>query len=302
MISVNKRTKKIESQGGTAIQRKSQIASIWTRFKKNKLAMAGLLLLILLIIIAIIAPLLANYEQDAIKQNMSIRLQSPSSEHIFGTDHFGRDIFARIIFGARISLSVGLASVFISSILGVMVGSIAGYYGGRIDNILMRLMDVLLALPSIFLAITIVAALGPGLINLLIAISISYVPRFSRIVRSSILSIKNQEFIEAARACGTRDRRIIFKHIIPNAIGPIIVEATLSIARAIIHVSSLSFLGLGIKAPMPEWGSMLAEGKSYMGSHQYLVIIPGIAIVMSVMALNLIGDGLRDALDPRLKN
>jgi peptide/nickel transport system permease protein len=300
MMNVYEGTK--ETGRRKTVKRKSQLASIWTRYKKSQLAMAGLFLLILLIVIAIVAPLLANYEQDAIKQNMPIRLQSPSREHIFGTDHYGRDVFARIIFGARISLSVGLASVFISSILGVLIGSIAGYYGGKIDNLLMRLMDVLLALPSIFLAITIVAALGPGLINLLIAISISYVPRFSRIVRSSILSIKNQEFIEAARSCGTRDRRIILKHIIPNAIGPIIVEATLSIARAIIHVSSLSFLGLGIKPPMPEWGSMLAEGKSYMGSHQYLVIIPGIAIVMSVMALNLIGDGLRDALDPRLKN
>lgn len=289
-------------KGKVKVKKKSQIGSIWQRYKKNKLAMAGLFLLILLIVLAIMAPLFANYQEDVVSQNMSIRLQSPNKDNILGTDHYGRDIFGRILFGARISLSVGLASVLISSTLGLLIGSVAGYYGGAIDNILMRIMDVLLAIPSIFLAITIVAALGPGLINLLIAISISYVPGFSRIVRSSVLSIKNQEFIEAARACGTKDSRIILKHIIPNAVGPIIVQVTLSIARAIIHVSSLSFLGLGIKAPMPEWGSMLAEGKSYMGEYQYLVIIPGIAIVMSVMALNLIGDGLRDALDPRLKN
>lgn len=284
------------------VKKKSQIGSIWQRYRKNKLAMAGLTLLVLLIVLAIMAPLFADYQEDVVSQNMANRLKTPNKDNIFGTDHYGRDIFGRIVFGARVSLSVGLASVVISSFFGLLIGSIAGYYGGVIDNILMRIMDVLLAIPSIFLAITIVAALGPGLINLLIAISISYIPGFSRIVRSSVLSIKNQEFVEAARACGTKDSRIILKHIIPNAVGPIIVQVTLSIARAIIHVSSLSFLGLGIKAPMPEWGSMLAEGKSYMGEYQYLVIIPGIAIVMSVMALNLIGDGLRDALDPRLKN
>lgn len=264
--------------------------------------MTGLILMGVLIFIAIIAPLIADYEQDAVSQNMKIRLQPPSIEHIFGTDQYGRDMFARIIFGARVSLAVGLASVVISSVLGILIGSISGYYGGMIDNILMRTMDVLLAIPSIFLAIAIVAALGPGLINLLIAMSISYTPGFSRIVRSSVLSVKNQEFIEAAIACGTKDNRIIFKHVIPNAIGPILVQVTLSIARAIIHVSSLSFLGLGVKPPMPEWGSMLAEGKPLMRDNQYLVVIPGIAIVLSVMALNLIGDGLRDALDPRLKN
>lgn len=286
----------------TKIKKKSQIGSIWLRFRKNKLAMAGLILLIFLILIAIMAPLFADYEKDVVSQDMSRRLTPPNKNNIFGTDHYGRDIFGRIVFGARVSLSVGLASVLISSILGLLIGSIAGYYGGLIDNILMRIMDVLLAIPSIFLAITVVATLGPGLGNLLLAISISYTPGFSRIVRSSILSIKNQEFIEAAKSCGAKNMRIIVKHIIPNAMGPIIVQVTLSIARAIIHVSSLSFLGLGIKAPMPEWGSMLAEGKPYMGDKQYLVVIPGMAIVITVMALNLIGDGIRDALDPRLKN
>jgi peptide/nickel transport system permease protein len=294
--------KTITTANKSSTKRRGQIKSIWFRYKKNKLAMTGLILMGVLIFIAIIAPLIADYEQDAVSQNMKIRLQPPSIEHIFGTDQYGRDMFARIIFGARVSLAVGLASVVISSVLGILIGSISGYYGGMIDNILMRTMDVLLAIPSIFLAIAIVAALGPGLINLLIAMSISYTPGFSRIVRSSVLSVKNQEFIEAAIACGTKDNRIIFKHVIPNAIGPILVQVTLSIARAIIHVSSLSFLGLGVKPPMPEWGSMLAEGKPLMRDNQYLVVIPGIAIVLSVMALNLIGDGLRDALDPRLKN
>ncbi|NLK93485.1 MAG: ABC transporter permease, partial [Bacteroidales bacterium] len=195
-----------------------------------------------------------------------------------------------------------IVGISTSSIIGAIIGSVAGYYGGRVDNILMRLMDILMALPSMLLAISIVAALGAGLTNLIIALSVSYIAQFSRIIRSSVLSIKNQEFIEAAVACGTRDRRIIFKHIIPNAIGPLLVQSTLSIASAIILISSLSFLGLGIKPPMPEWGSMLADARSQMRNYPYLVIIPGLAIILSVMGLNLIGDGLRDALDPRLKD
>ncbi|HHY14094.1 MAG TPA: ABC transporter permease [Thermoanaerobacterales bacterium] len=285
----------------TKSKKRSQFKSIMFRFKKNKLAMVGLLLLSILLIIAIGAPFIADYE-DAINHNMKNRLQSPSKEHIFGTDHYGRDIFARIIYGARVSLFAGLISIITSSVIGAIIGSVAGYFGGVLDNIIMRIMDVLMALPSMLLAISIVAALGPGLTNLLIAISVSYIAQFARIIRSSVLSIKNQEFIEAAVACGTKDSRIIFKHVIPNAIGPLIVQSTLSIATAIILISSLSFLGLGIKAPMPEWGSMLADSRSQMRNYPYLVIIPGAAIIISVMALNLIGDGLRDALDPRLRD
>lgn len=284
------------------IKKRSQLKSIWFRFKKNKLAILGMALLVFLIAVAIVAPLLADYEADAIKQNMKERLQPPSKEHIFGTDRYGRDVFARVVFGARVSLSIGLASILISLIIGTLIGAVSGYYGGRVDNILMRLMDIFLAIPQMLLAISIVGALGPGILNLLIAMIIPNIPKFARIVRASILSIKGQEFIEAARACGTRDRRIIGKHIIPNAVGPIIVQATLSIAHTIIATSSLSFLGLGVKAPMPEWGAMLSEGKEYMRHYPYLIMIPGIAIVLTVMALNLMGDGLRDALDPRLKN
>lgn len=284
------------------IKKRSQMKSIWFRFKKNKLALVGMVLLTILIVMAIFAPLFANYEDDAITQNMQERLQTPNKDHIFGTDQYGRDVFARVIFGARVSLSIGLLSIAISLSIGAAIGSIAGYYGGKIDNILMRIMDMFLAIPQMLMAISIVAALGPGIMNMLIAMVISSIPKFARIVRSSILSIKDEEFIEAARACGTRDRRIILKHIIPNAIGPIIVQATLSIAGTIISISSLSFLGLGVRAPMPEWGSMLAEGKEQMRHYPHLVVIPGIAIVLAVMALNLMGDGLRDALDPRLKN
>lgn len=286
----------------TKYKKRSKFNSIWFRFKKNKLALFGLIIFVLMTLLAIFANLFADYEQEAIKQNLKERLQPPNNEHIFGTDAFGRDIFARIIYGARVSLFVGLVTILISMAVGMIIGATAGYYGGKIDNILMRMMDVFLAIPQTLMAISIVAALGGGMINLLIALSLSSIPRFSRVIRSAILPVKDQDFVEAARACGTKNSRIIFRHIIPNAIGPIIVQATLNMATTILTIASLSFIGLGIKAPMPEWGSMLAEGKEQMRYHPYLIIIPGIAIVLSVISLNLIGDGLRDALDPRLKN
>jgi peptide/nickel transport system permease protein len=233
---------------------------------------------------------------------MGIRLMFPSLDHILGTDQYGRDEFARIIYGARISLSAGFVTVAISLTIGAIIGATSGYYGDRVDNILMRIMDVILAIPGLLMGITIVAALGTGTLNLLIALSISRIPQFARVVRSSILSIKSQEYIEAAKACGTKDSRIIAKHIIPNAIGPIIVQATLNMGTTILGIAALSFIGLGIQPPMPEWGSMLADARSQMRYYPYLVVSPGIAIVLAVMSFNLIGDGLRDALDPRLKN
>ncbi|MDY3282514.1 ABC transporter permease [Dysosmobacter sp.] len=285
----------------TQYRKKSKLKSIWIRFKKNRLALAGLCVLTALILIAIFADFIVDYDV-AITQVMADRLQTPNAQHIFGTDQLGRDIFARIIFGARNSLFVGLLTVVVSLSFGSIIGSVAGYYGGKVDNIIMRVMDVLMAIPSMLLAISVVAALGTGLVNIVIAMSVSQIPRFARIVRSSILSIKGQEYIEAARACGTSDARIIFKHIIPNAIGPIIVQSTLTMGTMILTVSSLSFVGLGIQPPSPEWGSMLAEGKDQMRYFPHLVVIPGLALITAVLSLNLMGDGLRDALDPRLKN
>lgn len=292
----------VKEKGRSTIKKRSQFKSVFFRFKKNKMAMFGLVVLIILTLVAVFADFIADYENDAISQNMKIRLQTPSREHIFGTDQYGRDMFARIVFGTRISLFVGVVSIIASLIVGAVIGAVAGYYGGAIDNVIMRIMDVLLAIPQTLLAISIVAALGTGIFNLLLAMSISSVPRFARIVRSSILSIADQEFVEAAKACGTKDARIITKHIIPNAIGPIIVQATLNMASTIIGIAGLSFIGLGIEPPIPEWGSILSEGKTQMRYYPHLVVIPGIAIVFAVMALNLIGDGLRDSLDPRLKN
>ena len=285
-------------------KKRSQLKAIWFRFRKNKLAMVGLFILMVLVVIALSADLLVDYENDVIKQNARARLLGPGMhpDHPLGTDAYGRDMLGRIIFGARVSLFVGFVTVGIALMAGTVIGAIAGFYGGRIDNVLMRIMDIFLAIPGILLSISIVSVLGPGLFNLLMALSISQTPRFARLVRSAILSIRNQEFIEAARACGSRDKRIIFRHIIPNAIGPMIVQATITIASTILTISSLSFIGLGIQPPAPEWGSMLADGRTQMRYHPYLVVEPGIAIMLAVLSFNLIGDGLRDALDPSLKN
>ena len=294
-MTEHKRTK-------TVYKKKSQIISIWHRFKKNKLALFGLVVFAFMLFIAVFANFIVDYERDAITQHMAKRFQSPSAEHIFGTDGFGRDMFARIIFGARISLFVGVVTIALALVVGAFIGASAGYYGGRIDEFLMRIMDVFLAIPQMILAIAIVAALGTGMFNILIALTVAQVPKFARIVRASILTVKTQDFIEAAKACGTSDSRIIVKHIIPNAVGPIIVQATLNVATTILVIAALSFVGLGIQPPTPEWGSMMADAKSQMRYHEYLIIIPGLFIAFTVMALNLMGDGLRDALDPRLKN
>lgn len=280
----------------------SQIVSVLHRLSKNKLAMFGLLLLIIMILIAIFADLIVDYDKMAIGQNIQQRLQKPSAEHWFGTDHFGRDIFARVVHGTRISLSLGIFAMVIAVAAGSVLGAISAYYGGRTDNVIMRFMDILLAIPPILMSISIVSALGQSMTNLLIALSIAYVPVFARVIRSSILSVKGQEFVEAAKACGTGDARIIFKHIIPNAIGPIIVQATLAMGSTILIISSLSFMGLGVKPPAPEWGTMLYEGRDFIRQAPYLILFPGAAITISVISLNLLGDGLRDALDPRLKD
>jgi len=284
------------------VKKRSQLKSIWFQFKKNKLAMFGLLIFVVLVMIAVFSGFFLDYDTQVIGQSMKERLRPPSTQHLFGTDEYGRDVFARIIWGTRISLFVGLFTVALAMSTGTIIGALAGYYGGRTDNVLMRIMDVFLAMPGTILAVAIVGALGPGIVNVLLAMSICRIPQFARIVRSSIISIRGQEFIEAAKACGTKDRRIILRHILPNAIGPIVVQATLHMATTILGVAGLSFIGLGIEAPIPEWGSMLSAAKSQMRYQPYLMIFPGVAIMIAVLSLNLIGDGLRDALDPRMKN
>ncbi|QTX32740.1 ABC transporter permease [Aminithiophilus ramosus] len=283
-------------------RKKSQIRTVWLRLKKNRMAMFGFVLFSAMMALVLSADLYMDYEEEAIAQNLSIRFQAPSKDHLLGTDQYGRDLLTRVIYGGRISLFVGLATICISLTAGSLIGATAAYYGGKTDDILMRIMDVFLAIPNTLMAITLVAALGTSLVNLILAMGLSQIPRMSRIVRSSVLSIIGQEYIEAARACGTGDGRIIFRHILPNAMGPILVQVTQTVARSVITIASLSFIGLGISEPTPEWGSMLSEAKSQLRYHPYLAVAPGVAIVMAVMSLTLLGDGLRDALDPRLKN
>jgi peptide/nickel transport system permease protein len=286
----------------SSVKKRSQWQSVWLRFKKNKGAMIGLVIFVILILVAVFADVISNYNGLAIKQNILSRYSAPNKMHLFGTDQYGRDILARIIFGTRISLYVGLITVMSALLMGGTIGAIAGYYGGWIDDTLMRIMDIFLAIPGIILAIAIVAALGQNINNIIIALSISRTPQFARVVRSSVITIKSQEYIEAAHAYGASDTRIIIKYILRNAIGPIIIQATLNMASIVLGISQLSFLGLGIQLPMPEWGSMLSDARQAMRYHPYLVIFPGFAILIAVLSLNLIGDGLRDALDPKLKN
>lgn len=281
-------------------KKRSQLKEVWRRFCRNKQAMIGLAMLFLLIFAAVFANVIAPY--DPVEQNLLIRLQGPSAAHWFGTDELGRDIFSRILYGARISLTVGLIAVSISCVAGCALGAIAGYYGGILDTVIMRISDIMMAIPSILLNISIVAALGTGLQNVMIAIGISSVPAYCRIMRASLLSLKNQEFVYASRVAGSTDFYIIMHHIIPNSLAPLIVQATLKIGGAILSCASMSFIGLGIVPPTPEWGAMLSTGRDFLRDAPHLTAFPGLAIMFAVFSMNLIGDGLRDALDPKLKN
>jgi peptide/nickel transport system permease protein len=279
---------------------RGQFAIVLLSFKRNKLAMAGLIILFILFLTAIFAPFIAPYGFDTTDYDNTF--QQPSAEHLFGTDEFGRDIFSRVVYGSRLSLSVGFIAVAISVVIGGTLGAIAGFYQKQIDNLIMRFMDILLAIPQFLLAISIVAVLGPGLFNLMIAVGISSIPRYARIVRATTMTIKGEEYIEAAVASGTNDTGIIFKHILPNCMAPLIVQISLGIADAILMAAGLSFIGLGIQPPAPEWGAMLSGGRNYIRGWAYMTYFPGLAIFFTTLSLNLVGDGLRDALDPKLKN
>jgi len=289
-------------------KQRSLWAEAWRRFKKNRLAMAGLCFIFLLIIIAVatsVIDLVTNksfYLSYVVKQNLTGRLLPPSMNHPFGLDEFGRDMLLRMLWATRYSLFMGTVAVSVSCVFGGMLGAVAGYYGKGADNLIMRFMDILLAIPSMLLAIAIVAALGTSLVNVLLAISIAYIPTFARTVRAPVLTVKDQEYIEAAKAIGCSDLRIIFKYVLPNCMAPIIVQITLSIAGAILSIAGLSFLGLGIQPPTPEWGAMLSNARSYIRDSWHVTVIPGLGIMLTILALNVVGDGLRDALDPRLKD
>ena len=283
-------------------KKNSQFREVWRRLKKNKPAVAGLLVLMILSLMAVFADVIADYDEVVIRQDRTVRLQPPSGRFWFGTDAFGRDVFARIVHGARISLTIGLATTSISVLIGGLIGAALAYWGGIPDIIFMRFCDIMSCIPVMLMALAIVTALGPSMINLMIAIIFVNIPLYIRFVRSTVLTIVDMDYIEAARACGTGNFRIIRKHILVNVTGPIIVQATLSIAGMILTAAALSFLGLGIAPPRPEWGSMLSDSRQFMRLAPYLMVFPGIAIVISALSFNLLGDGLRDALDPRLKS
>jgi peptide/nickel transport system permease protein len=272
----------------------------WRTLRKNRMAMLGLGIIVFFVAVALLAPVIARYPYD--EGELLNRNKPPSAEHWFGTDYNGRDMFSRIVYGARISLWVGTSSVIGSIVVGSLLGLLAGFYGRWIDMLISRIFDIMLAFPSILLAIAIVAILGPSLRNALLAIAIINVPTFGRLIRSRVMSLKEEEFVMAAKALGMTDARIIFHHLLPNSLAPIIVTGTLCVATAIIEAAALGFLGLGAQPPEPEWGKMLSDAKEYIQKAPWTMIFPGISIMLTVLGFNLVGDGLRDAIDPRMKN
>jgi ABC-type dipeptide/oligopeptide/nickel transport system permease subunit len=284
---------------GSARESRSLWSDARRRLLRNPVAMAGGAVSILLIVVAIAAPYIAPY--DPIHQDLANSLSGPSMMHLAGTDVHGRDIFSRIVYGTRISLRIGFLGMLLGCVAGVILGLVSGYYGGWWDTVIMRLMDVQMAFPGLLVAICIIAIIGPGLENVIVAVGIFSVPLFARVTRGQILSLKEQEFIVAARMMGAQDGRIMLNHLLPNAVAPLLVLCTLRIATAILTAASLSFLGLGAQPPIPEWGAMLSDGRAYLAVAPHVATIPGLAILVTVLSFNLLGDGLRDALDPRLK-
>ena len=283
-------------------KKRSSFGEVWHRFRKNKGAMLGMCIILILVLISLTVDLWLDYDTDVIGMHVTERLQKPSWKHPFGTDELGRDLLSRVLYGTRFSLSVGVAAVAIALFFGVVLGSLAGYFGGIIDNIIMRITDVFSSIPTVMMAIVVVSVLGASTLNLMLAVGITSCPQFVRITRASVITVRGLEYIESARAIGKSEPYIIFRHVIPNSLSPIIVQTTLRVASAIVTASALSFLGLGIPAPSPEWGALLSAGRQYIRGYGYLTVFPGLAIMVTVLAFNLMGDGLRDALDPKLKH
>ena len=279
-------------------KKKTPAQEILGRFLANRLAIVGIIIFAAILFTCVFADLFANYQIDALKMNVPERLQGPSAKHLFGTDEMGRDVFARVIFGGRTSLWIGFVATAFSLLVGGLLGAVAGYFGGKFDEIIMRIMDVMLCLPEILLAIAIVAAFGTNIVNMIIAIGLSRVPRFARIVRSAVLTVRDTDYVEAARAIGATNSVIIVRHVLANCLAPIIVQVTLIFASAILAISSLSFLGVGVPAPQPSWGNILAEGREVITKAWWMVVYPGLATALAVMGTNIFGDGLRDILDP----
>lgn len=285
-------------------RKKGQLAQMWKRYCKNRLAVAGLIILGALLVLILFTSIFVDY-QNAVAQDLAGRYANPGFSDglagLFGRDQVGRSTFWRVMFGGRITLAASLAIVALSMVVGGMLGAVAGFSGGRVDNLIMRFMDVILCIPSIMLAMTIVTALGTSLVNLVIALTIATIAPVARVVRSSVLTVRGQDYIEASTACGASKVRTILVQVLPNAVGPIIVLATLLLASQILNICSLSFLGMGTQPPTPEWGLMVSDAKEYLRTYPVMTLFPSIAIVLSVMSINLIGDGIQDAIDPALK-
>lgn len=282
-------------------QGQGKAKEIWRRLKKNKGAMIGLVMLGIMSVVLIAAPLFISYE-SAINQDFSLMLAGPSRAHIFGNDGYGRDIFARIIYGGRTSVGIALLATVVSCIVGSILGAIAGYFGNTVDNIIMRALDIFMSVPDILFTMAVVYALGASFTNLIVALTLAYFTNYVRLVRSEVLTLSEQDYVEASRAGGANSMRIILSHIIPNSIGVIIVNTTMNVAKIILYESTLSFLGLGMPSPQPEWGQMLSESREFMRNAPHLMIFPALAIVITACSINLVGDGLRDSLDPHLKS
>ena len=281
------------------VKRKSELLAVARRLSKNSSAVIGFIVAVFLTLMAIFAPLIAPYPYD--KQDLLHSRAAPSAEHIFGTDELGRDVFSRIVYGSRFSLSIGFLAVLFSSGVGMVLGAFAGYFGGVVDDLIMRLIDVIQSIPGILLAIAISVVLGPGLFNTLLALGFGMITMACRLTRAAVLGVRHQEYLEAATSINASTARIIFRHVLPNSFAPLLVSATMSIGGVIMAAAMLSFIGLGVQPPMPEWGSMIAGGRSLIRSCPWMVTFPGIFIMLTVLSLNMFGDGLRDALDPKLK-
>lgn len=281
-------------------RKQSELIRVTSQLAKNKVAVAGLIILCVEIFIAIFAVYIIPYNYAAM--DLSSCFAKPSLQHLFGCDDMGRDIFSRVLYGSRFSISIGIFAVSISVAFGVIIGALAGYFGGQIDNLLMRILDVIQAIPGMLLMIVISAVLGPGFVNTIIALSVSNISGMARMLRAQMMKERNNEYIEAAQSINCSRFRIIFIHLMPNCISPLIVQATMGVAQTITMAAGLSFIGLGVQPPIPEWGAMLSASRQFIRQAPHLVIYPGLAIVVTVLALNLLGDGLRDAMDPKLKN
>lgn len=280
-------------------KRRTPLTDAWARLRRDRAALVGFALLTSMILLAMAAPLVAQH--DPLDQELLKRMKPPSAEYLFGTDDLGRDVFSRVLYGGRISLRVGITAVILGTTIGALLGSVAGYAGGWVDSLISRAMEIVLAFPGTLLAIAVVAARGPGLENTLLAVGLVSVPVYARLMRGSVLSLREREFVTAARCLGASDRRILFSHILPNGLTPLIVQSTLGIAGAIVEAAALGFLGLGAQPPAPEWGAMLTDARNYLLNAPWAMIFPGLAIMLTVLGFNLFGDGLRDALDPQMK-